>query len=185
MEFSLAVDGGTVCFGLPSRTDYTSEAVSELLQDHPLRFSLRLVSLFCFFSLFQQTLARRLQHLLCHKRIWQPVGKTKTYHHSCHQPLWSVSRGGDLLSPYRFKLYILKANSFTPKRKKSSLKISLLNWLALSLWVIGSLCCSLIKHLINLITPIKNKELVFTKGKIYMTSSKPYHLGLSGQVSPI
>lgn len=49
--------------------------MSELLQDHPLCFGLRLMSLFCLFGLFQQTLVRRFKHLLRYKRIWQPAGK--------------------------------------------------------------------------------------------------------------
>ena len=71
----LAVDGGTVCFGFPRRADYPHEAVSELLKDQPLRFGLRLMSLFRPFGLFQQTLARRFKHLLCHKCIRQPAGR--------------------------------------------------------------------------------------------------------------
>lgn len=72
---SLAVDGGTVCFGFPRGVDYPHEAVSELLQDQPLCLHLRLMSLFCLLGLFQQTLARRFKHLLCYERVWQPVGR--------------------------------------------------------------------------------------------------------------
>lgn len=71
----LAVDGGTVWFSFPCRTDYPHEAVSKLLQDHPLRLRLRLVSELGLFGLLQQTLARGLQHLLCHKRVRKPGGK--------------------------------------------------------------------------------------------------------------
>lgn len=75
---SLAVDGGTVCFGFPRGVDYPHEAVSELLQDQPLCLHLRLMSLFCLLGLFQQTLACRFKHLLRYERVWQPVGRRKT-----------------------------------------------------------------------------------------------------------
>lgn len=83
----LAVDGSTVCFGFPRRADYPHEAVSELLQDQPLCFCLRLVSLFCLFGLFHQTLACRFKHLLCYERVWQPAGRWK------HRQLLYADRG--------------------------------------------------------------------------------------------
>lgn len=70
----LAVDGGAVGFGFPRGADYPHEAVSELLQDHPLRLHLRLVSLLRLLGLLHQALARRLQHLLRHERVRQPAG---------------------------------------------------------------------------------------------------------------
>lgn len=70
----LAVDGRTVRLGFACRADYPHEAVSELLQDEALRLRLRLVSLFGPLGLFQQALARRLQHLLGHERVRQPEG---------------------------------------------------------------------------------------------------------------
>lgn len=69
----LAVDGRTVRLGFARRADYPHEAVSELLQDEALRLRLRLVSLFGPLGLFQQALARRLQHLLGHERVRQPA----------------------------------------------------------------------------------------------------------------
>lgn len=73
----LAVDGSTVCFNFPRRADYTHEAVSKLLQDHPLCFGLGLTSLFGFLGLFKQTLARCFKHLLCNKCVWKPVVEKK------------------------------------------------------------------------------------------------------------
>lgn len=70
----LAVDGRTVRLGFARRADYPHEAMSELLQDEALRLRLRLVSLFGPLGLFQQALARRLQHLLGHERVRQPAG---------------------------------------------------------------------------------------------------------------
>lgn len=84
----LAVDGGTVCFCFARRADYPHEAVSELLQDHPLRLRLRLVSLFCLFGLFQQTLARRFKHLLCYKRVREPVEDNRAT--IIWEPLWEA-----------------------------------------------------------------------------------------------
>lgn len=79
-DMELAVDGGAVGFGFPRRVDYPHEAVSELLQDHPLRLHLRLVSLLRLLGLLQQTLARGLQHLLRYKSVRQPAGQGGAKH---------------------------------------------------------------------------------------------------------
>lgn len=89
-ELGLAVDRGTVCFGFPRRADYPHEAMSELFQDHPLCLRLRLVSLFCLFGLFQQTLARRFQNLLCYKSIRQPPASTWNNRRRPHEQVWDL-----------------------------------------------------------------------------------------------
>lgn len=73
----LTVYGGTVCFGFPRRADDPHETVSELFQNHPLGLHLRLMSLFGFFRLFKETLARRFQHFLCDKRVRQPARRER------------------------------------------------------------------------------------------------------------